>query len=56
MDAVRPSPPAKDSLDILLDKINHMREELLTIERALGRMQREAVELVQRRDGSGKTR
>jgi hypothetical protein len=42
----------KDSLDILLDKISIMRDELLTIERAVERMQREAVELTQSRDGS----
>ena len=46
----------KDTLDILLDKINHIREELLTIERALERMQKEAVELAERRDRSGKPR
>jgi len=52
MATVRP----KDSLDILLDKISTMREDLLTIERALERMQREALELTQRRDGHGTKR
>jgi len=37
MAATRPT--RKDSVDVLLDKINHMWEELLTIERALERMQ-----------------
>jgi hypothetical protein len=40
-----------DSFDILLDKISQMREELLTIERTLERLQREEVELTPRRDG-----
>jgi hypothetical protein len=40
----------KDSFDMVLDKICHMREELLTIERALERMQREAVELTENRE------
>jgi hypothetical protein len=40
----------KGSLDVLLDKIALMREELLTIERALERFQREAIELSQNRD------
>jgi hypothetical protein len=34
----------------LLDKIAHMREELLTIERALERMQKQSVSLTERRD------
>jgi hypothetical protein len=46
----------KDTLDILLEKINRMREELQTIERALERMQQEAIELTERRDGIGKER
>jgi len=54
MAATRPT--RKDSVDVLLDKINHMWEELLTIERALERMQKDAVELTQRRNGSGKAR
>lgn len=49
-------PIRKDSVDVLLDKINHMWEELLTIERALERMQKDAVELTQRRNGSGMAR
>jgi hypothetical protein len=49
------TPPIReDSLDVLLDKISHMREELLTVERALERMQKDAVELTQRRNDSGK--
>jgi hypothetical protein len=36
---------SEDTLEILLDKIATMPDELLTIERALERMQREAVEL-----------
>ena len=43
MDTTLPSSNHGDSLEVLLDKISHMREELLTIERALERMQREAV-------------
>jgi hypothetical protein len=54
---VAPKPPIReDSLDILLDKISHMREELLTIERALERMQKAAVEQARSRNGSGKAR
>jgi hypothetical protein len=38
----------KDAVEIVLDKLAIMREELLTIERALERMQREAGELEKR--------
>ena len=44
----------KDVLDVLLDKISSMREDLLTVERALERIQAEALELANRRDGSRK--
>ena len=42
-------------VEVLLDKINRMREELLTLERALAQMEKQAVE-PERRDGSGKSR
>ena len=44
----------KDVIDILLDKISTMREDLLTVERALERLQAEALHLANRRDQSGK--
>jgi hypothetical protein len=45
----------KDSLDILLDKIPHMRDELLNMERALARFQKEAMELASERRATSKT-
>jgi len=43
-------PVAIVSLGVVLDKIAIMREELLTIERLLERMQKGAVELTERRE------
>ena len=44
----------KYPLDILLDKIVRMREDLLTIERALERMQRETMQLTDHRNGNSR--
>jgi hypothetical protein len=44
-----------ESINVVLDKFALMREELLNIERALERMQREGLELTIRRDGSKAT-
>jgi hypothetical protein len=46
----------KDSFAILLDKISRMREELLTIERALEWMKDETAELPQDKSLAGKIR
>ncbi len=50
----RASVSKKDTVEILLDKVANMREEMLTIERALERIQREALELAQSRNGPAK--
>jgi len=50
----RASAPKKDTVEILLDKVAQMREEMLTIERALERIQREALELAQSRNDPAK--
>ena len=50
----RASVSKKDTVEILLDKVANMREEMLTIERALERIQSEALELAQSRNGPAK--
>ena len=43
----------KNVINVLLDKISTMREDLLTVERALERLQAEALKLENRRNGFG---
>jgi hypothetical protein len=44
----------EDSIENLLDKLSGMREELLSIERSLERLQADASDLPKRKDRSGK--
>jgi hypothetical protein len=44
----------EDSIETLLDKVSGMREELLSIERSLERLQAHASDLPKRKDRSGK--
>jgi hypothetical protein len=53
--ADKPRYVQKNVIDVLLDKISNMREDLLTVELALERIQAQALELENPRKGSGES-